>query len=213
MFYIVEMQDYVRVDPELFALDVKSALAKQLELTYENFIDKDLGAVIAVLDILNVGEGIIVPGDGAAYYDATFKLLVYKPELQEVVFAKVDEITNFGAFLDFGAMKGMLHISQAMEDYVNFSKTGSLIGKNSKRSLKKGDLCLARIIAISFKTGEPKIGLTMRQPGLGKLEWIEDDKRRAKLKLARAGVGKGEGKKKRKNQKQGKNKAEKNKNK
>jgi DNA-directed RNA polymerase subunit E' len=30
-------------------------------------------------------------------------------------------------------------------------------------------------VAISHKGDEPKIGLTMRQPGLGKLEWIKED--------------------------------------
>ena len=41
---------------------------------------------------------------------------------------------------------------------------------------------MARIIAISYKGDQPKIGLTMRQPGLGKLEWLSDDKRKAKNK-------------------------------
>ena len=50
------------------------------------------------------------------------------------------------------------------------------MGKSSKRSLKKGDLCLARIVAISHKGDSPKMGLTMRQPGLGKLEWLKEEK-------------------------------------
>lgn len=90
--------------------------------------------------------------------------------------------------MNIGAVEGMLHISQTMDDYVSFSKTDSLIGKNSKRSLKKNDFCIARIVAISFKTIPPKIGLTMRQPGLGKIEWIAEDKRKSKIqadKLAR----------------------------
>ena len=37
---------------------------------------------------------------------------------------------------------------------------------------------MARIVAISFRGDEPKIGLTMRQPGLGKLEWIKDEKKK-----------------------------------
>jgi len=69
----------------------------------------------------------------------------------------------------------MIHISQTMDDYVSFNKSNSLIGKASKRTLKQGDLCLARTVAISHKGGELKIGLTMRQPGLGKLEWIKED--------------------------------------
>ena len=38
---------------------------------------------------------------------------------------------------------------------------------------------MARIVAISFKTTPPKIGLTMRQPGLGKVEWIQEEKKKA----------------------------------
>lgn len=185
MFYMLEIEDYIRVEPELFGLETKEAVLKQLEKSYVNFSDKDFGAVMGVLDVMDVGEGVIIPGDGAAYYKTNFKLLAFKPELHELVFGIIEEITNFGALINMGGMTGMLHISQAMDDFVNFSKTNTLIGKNSKRSLKKGDLCLARIVAISYKTNEQKIGLTMRQPGLGKLEWIEEDKRRAKAQAAK----------------------------
>ncbi|MEM4330633.1 MAG: DNA-directed RNA polymerase [Candidatus Pacearchaeota archaeon] len=180
MFYIVTVEDYVRVDPSLFELDSFEAVKQQLAKIYENFHDRDLGVVIDVLEVLDVEDGVIIPGDGAAYYKSIFKLIVFKPKLQELVYCKVDEITSFGAFMDIGVMKGLIHISQTMEDYVSFSKSGSLSGKETKRSLNVGDKCLARIIAISYKGDEPKIGLTMRQYGLGKLEWIEADKEKEK---------------------------------
>jgi DNA-directed RNA polymerase subunit E' len=182
MFNITEIEDYIRVEPELFGLETREAIMKQLDKTYSNYLDREIGAVISVLDVDEIGEGVIIPGDGAAYYKTNFKLLVFKPELQELVYGSIDEITNFGALMNIGAMQGMLHISQAMDDFVNFSKSGALIGKNSKRSLKKGDLCVARIVALSYKSSEPKVGLTMRQPGLGKLDWIQTDKRKAKGK-------------------------------
>lgn len=198
MFRIVEIADHVRVEPELFGIPIKEAVKKQLEKIYENYIDEELGAVVAVLDIVSVGEGILIPGDPAAYYESIFKLLVFKPELQELVFGQVAQITNFGAFLNIGPLEAMIHISQTMDDFVSFSKSDSLIGKNTKRSLRKNDLCLARIVAISYKTTPPKIGLTMRQPGLGKLEWIQEDKRKAKLaaeKLIKAEAKSEKGKK------------------
>jgi DNA-directed RNA polymerase subunit E' len=83
----------------------------------------------------------------------------------------------------------MIHISQTMEDYVSVSKTGTLSGKNSKRALSKEDNCIARIVAISFKSDEPKIGLTMRQTGLGKVEWIKED-RKKRDSLAKASAKK-----------------------
>jgi len=176
MFYLTEVQDHVRVDPKLFGLPTSEAVDQQLKETYADYYDKELGKVISIIEVLEVGEGVIIPGDGAAYYKSRFKLLVWKPELQELVFGTIAEITSFGAFMDMGGMKGMIHISQTMDDYVSFSKTSSLLGKASKRNLKQGDLCLARIVAISHKGGSSKIGLTMRQPGLGKLDWIKEDK-------------------------------------
>ncbi|MAG61647.1 DNA-directed RNA polymerase [Candidatus Pacearchaeota archaeon] len=181
MFYIVEVEDYVRVEPKLFGLKTSDAVAKQLQETYANYHDKEIGEVIGIISVLEVGNGIIIPGDGAAYYNSKFKLIVWKPEMQELVYGLTEEITNFGAFINLGVMKGVIHISQTMDDYVTFSTTGTLLGKDSKKVLKKRDPCLARIVAVSYKGDQPKIGLTMRQPGLGKLDWIAEEKKAAKI--------------------------------
>lgn len=180
MFYVIDVEDYVRVEPKLFGLDTKTAVEEQLRKIYENFRDEEMGEAIAVISVGSVGEGVIIPGDGAAYYNSEFKLLVWKPEMNELVYGSISEVTNFGAFINLGAMQGMIHISQTMDDFVSFSSSNVLSGKNSKRVLKKGDNCLARIVAISYKGDRPKIGLTMRQPGLGKIEWIEEEKKKEK---------------------------------
>lgn len=176
MFYEVLVTDHVRVEPNKFGMDTDDAVRAQLEESYSGFQDKDIGTVVAVLDVKDVKEGIIIPGDGAAYYESTFKLIVFKPELQEVVYGTVEEITNFGAFLSMGPIRGMIHISQTMDDFVSFSDSGVLTGKDGKKNLAQGDKCMARIVAISYKGEEPKIGLTMRQPGLGKLDWVRAEK-------------------------------------
>jgi len=186
MFYLTEVEDYVRVEPKLFGLPTEESVKAQLFETYEDYYDKEMGKVVAVIEIIEVGKGVLIPGDGAAYYNSKFKLLTWKPELQELVYGKIAEITNFGAFIDMGVMRGMIHISQTMDDYVSFSKADSLLGKASKRSLKIGDLCLARVVAISHKGDDPKIGLTMRQPGLGKLEWIKEDASKKKKDTEKA---------------------------
>jgi len=176
MFYELEVKGHIRIDPRFFDDDIKESLMKSLNEKFENFISKDLGAAIFVKDIVEVGDGIIIPGDGAAYYDTTFKILVFKPEMQEVVSGRISDVTDFGAFLEVGPIDGMIYISQTMDDYVSFSKTNVLTGKESKKSLKANDKCRARIIAISYKEpSNPKIGMTMRQHRLGNLKWIEDD--------------------------------------
>ncbi len=189
MFYLASVEDYIRVEPRHFGLPTREAVEKQLKESYVNSISKDLGMVLCVVDVSDVGDGIIIPGDGATFYRSEFKVVVWKPVLHELVYGAIEEITNFGAFINLGPVKGMIHISQTMEDYVTLSKTGTLSGQASKRSISVGDECVARVVAISYKMGEPKIGLTMRQPGLGKLEWIEDAKKRVEKarKIAESG--------------------------
>ena len=175
MYALCRIRDTVRVPPKDFSAKLDASVLKMVQEEYEGIVDEDLGVIIAVTGASDIGEGKVVPGDGAAYYNSRFKLVTWKPELQELVFGNITEITNFGAFIDMGVIKGMIHIGQTMEDYVSVSKTNTLSGKNSKRSLKAGDNCMARTVAISHKGNFPKIGLTMSQPGLGKMEWIKED--------------------------------------
>ena len=176
MFYKIELKDHIRVPPNLFNLPLEEAVVKRIKIKYNGFISKDLGIVIDVPGIKDIGEGVIIAGDGASYYDVSFELLTYKPEMQEVVLGKVKDIAEFGAFINIGPIDGMIHISQTMDDFVSFSKDKTLSGKETKRTLKVNDLCRARIIAVSFKDMlNPKLGLTMRQQGLGKLEWIKEE--------------------------------------
>jgi DNA-directed RNA polymerase subunit E' len=174
MFYKVKVIDHIRVPPSMFDRPEKDAVLENVLSTFENYISKELGFVVTVIDVGNIKEGVIIPGDGAGYYEAEFELLVFKPELNELIYGKVRDITDFGAFLDMGAAEGMVHISQSMDDFVSFSKDKVLQGKKTGQTLKVNDRCKARIIAISYKDlNHPKIGLSMRQEGVGKLEWLQ----------------------------------------
>ena len=80
-------------------------------------------------------------------------------------------------------MDGLLHVSQVQDDHINTDVGNQrLIGKESKRELRVGDKVRARVVTISLNEISPresKIGLTMRQPGLGKHEWILEDQNKA----------------------------------
>lgn len=176
MFYKIELKDHIRVPPNLFNLPLEESITKRIKAKYNGFISKDLGIVVDASGVKEIGEGVIIPGDGASYYDVSFELLTFKPEMQEIIIGKIKDIAEFGAFINIGPIDGMIHISQTMDDFVSFSKDKTLAGKETKRVLKVNDLCRARIIAVSFKDIlNPKLGLTMRQQGLGRLEWLKEE--------------------------------------
>lgn len=173
MFYKVKVRDHIRIPPDMFKFELEDAMIAEIGKKYEGYISQELGTVIEVSKILDIKDGIIIPGDGATFYETEFVLLTFIPELQEVTLGVIKDIADFGAFMTIGPAEGMIHISQTMNDFVSFSKEKVLVGKDNKKSLKVGDKCRARIISISYKdSSNPKIGLTMRQDGLGKEEWL-----------------------------------------
>ncbi|MPN32171.1 Ribonuclease R [bioreactor metagenome] len=134
---------------------------------------------VLINNVEAVGPGRIVHGDGAVYQTVRFDQLVFRPKDNEVVEGVVVEIVKFGAFIRFGPLDGLLHISQVMDDRVDYDLDNQrLIGKDTGRALSVGDVVRARIVSMELNEKNPqdsKIGLTMRQPGLGKLEWIAED--------------------------------------
>jgi len=176
MFYKVVLKDIVRVPPNQFGSDIEASILSQIGEKYTGFTSSEMGVVIDVIRVSNYGEGIIIPGDGAAYYEAEFEVIALRLSLQESIVGKIRDIADFGAFITLGPIEGMIHVSQTMDDFVSFSEDKVLQGKEKGKVLKVNDVCRAKVIAISFKDlSNPKIGLTMRQPFLGTLNDIKGE--------------------------------------
>lgn len=183
MYRIETIKEKIRVPPEKLNMKVEDAVMQSIADQMEGTIDQRLGVVLAVTSVDAVAEGKIIPNDPGVYYMSTFELLTYKPELQELVYGEVIDNTEFGSFIRIGPMDGLIHISQIMDDFVSYDNKNSVfLGKESKRTLKEGDLVRARIIAVSFGDEQNKIGLTMRQPLLGNMVWIEEEKKKKRGK-------------------------------
>jgi len=179
----VQREDVVRIPPERLGEDI-DALARELtRTTLEGKVGPDRSLTLIASSIERVGEGRIVHGDGAVYQTVKYDAVVFLPQIQEITDGTIVEVLKFGAFVRFGPLDGLLHISQVMDDRVDVDEEGQrLIGKDSKRDLRMGDKVRTRIVAVSLNERAPresKIGLTMRQPSLGKIEWIEEDRARS----------------------------------
>lgn len=180
MYKKMKLSDTIRVAPDLLGSDVNINVKDALKVKLEGRLDKQIGSIVAITEIDKIGEGHILVGDGAVYYDVDFQAIVFSPIIQEVVEGEIVETVDFGAFISIGAMDGLLHVSQITDDFMSYDgKNGRLISKVGTRSLGEGDKVRARIVALSINEREPresKIGLTMRQSALGKLEWLEEDR-------------------------------------
>lgn len=202
MFKLIRMEDTIRIPPDAFGKPLENVGYQQVKAKYEGVVDEVLGYVIAVINVKVSPVGKIIPGDGATYHKVTFSLLTFYPTIQEVVEGEVVEVADFGAFIRIGPVDALLHVSQLMDDFITYDeKQGTLVGKETKRKLTTGDRVRVRITAVSLGRagGSAKIGVTARQPFLGKLEWIEEDLQ--KMAKQQEKIEKNEGEKKQKGEK------------
>lgn len=193
MFKLLTLEDTIRIPPETFGNPLEAVGYQQVKAKYEGVVDEELGYVIAVVDVKANPIGKIIPGDGATYHKVTFSLLTFYPKVQEVVEGEVVEIADFGAFVRIGPIDALLHVSQLMDDFISYDeKQGVLLGKETKRKLVSGDQVRVRITAVSLgRAGSSgKIGVTGRQPFLGKLEWIDQDVQKIKESMEKKTVEK-----------------------
>jgi DNA-directed RNA polymerase subunit E' len=178
MFKILTVKDEVRVLPTKFDLELKQAVKESLQEQIEGKLHPDIGVFLAVTDVNEIGDGKIIPEDGAIYYPVEYKILAYRPEINEMVLGEVVDITEFGAFTRVGPLDALIHVSQIMDDKIAYDvKNSQFTGKKTGYKLKEGDLVRARIVGVSLGKGRSKISLTMRQPLLGAVDWIEKEKR------------------------------------
>lgn len=178
MFNKITLRDTIRIDPSMFGKPLEEAAYDELRTKYEGLVDDELGYVISVIDLDVNPVGRILQGDGGTHHPVTFTILTFYPELQEVIEGEVVEVADFGTFLRIGPVDALLHVSQLMDDFISFDeRQGVLLGRESGRTIQRGDTFRVRIVAVSFPRGRSsgKIGVTARQPFLGKLDWIEKE--------------------------------------
>ena len=184
MYITVEKEYIARIPPEKLSGDYDDAVkqvakesieGKLIDLTEANYQNKK-AFIISVVSVKTVGEGTIVHGDGGVYQSILYKALGYLPEMQEVVDGIVTSVKEFGAFVRFGPFEGLLHISQIMDDMISTDLTNQrIIGKETKREIRVGDKVRVKIVSLNLASAsmlDSRIGLNMKQLGLGRVDWL-----------------------------------------
>ena len=178
MYMMKSGEGVVRIPPERLGEDIEEVVKDLARTQFEGTFDGEKNLVVLVQDIKRVDEGRVVHGDGAVYQTVSYNSLMFTPSNQEIIHGFVCDVLKFGAFVRFGPLDALVHISQVMDDHVDVDANNKrLLGKETKRDLRVNDAVRARVVTVSINERNPresKIGLTMRQPGLGKLDWLEE---------------------------------------
>ncbi|MFB6121281.1 MAG: DNA-directed RNA polymerase [Halobacteriaceae archaeon] len=183
MYKRVRLKDTVEVPPrhlaDVSAKRVKSLLQEKLE----GRMDEEVGSIVTVTEVHDVGDGAVLPNRPGVYYEAEFDALTFDPQMQEVIDGEIVEVVNFGAFVGIGPVDGLLHVSQISDEYLTYDEANQMLSaRESNRTIGVGDAVRARIVTKSIDERNPrdsKIGLTAKQVGLGKHGWLQEEREEA----------------------------------
>lgn len=183
MYKRVRLTDTVEVPPEALA-DVSPGRVKALlQDKLEGRMDEEVGSVVTVTEVHDIGDGAVLPNRPGVYYKAEFDAVTFDPEMQEVIDGEVVEVVGFGAFVGIGPVDGLLHVSQISDEYLAYDEDNQqLASRETNKVLSVDDAVRARIVTKSIDERNPrdsKIGLTAKQPGLGKLGWLREERETA----------------------------------
>lgn len=178
MYKLIVFEDVIRIPPRLFGKPLREAALEILRESFEGRVLEGIGLVVSVLDAEASEEGYLTFGDGSSYHQARFTALVFSAVNQEVVEGEVVLVENIGITVRLGAVDGFVHKSQVFptRDVMYDRDQGIVIAESGKRIIRRGDIVRARVIGVGYdeQRGVMRVRLTMRQPYLGKLEYVKE---------------------------------------
>ena len=176
MYYLTRIRETVRVPPNRFGDQIENVILDISRSKNETTIGGDIGMIVAILNVNEISPGRIVPGDGATFHDVEYEALTFRPIDDEVTEGEVVETTKFGFFMRIGCTDALAHISQISDEYFQMSSraSGVLVGRESGRTIRPGDLVRGKIITATVDHVSMKIAITMKGEGLGLKTWLEE---------------------------------------
>ncbi|CAG8450412.1 15397_t:CDS:2 [Cetraspora pellucida] len=96
MFILTVLKDTIHIQPYDFHKPKFDALTDEINRIYANKVIQDVGLCICLFEIISASEEIVHYGDGASYAKVTFRLVVFRPFIGEIIEGTVSSNTFEG---------------------------------------------------------------------------------------------------------------------
>lgn len=95
--------DSVRIPPPLLAQPTLISVHSEMDKKYPNRVMMDVGlAICRYGDALEVGDGVLVAGDGGAHHEVVVRLVVFRPFVEEVCIGTIIKSSEEGIRVSLG---------------------------------------------------------------------------------------------------------------
>ncbi|OUC46835.1 putative DNA-directed RNA polymerase [Trichinella nativa] len=96
MFKLCKFRQIIRIPPHRFGEDVVKYLEIKIGEMFINKVILNYGLCICVHSIEEIGDSITLPGDGGAHTEVTWNMIVFHPNIGEVLKGEISKCDSTG---------------------------------------------------------------------------------------------------------------------
>merc|ERR1712126_451199 len=202
MFILSELKSLVRLFPRGFNKSLEDQVTDELNRKLANKVLLNVGLCLSLYDILEIGDSFIFPGDGSSHTRVRFRMLVFRPEIEEVLVGKIKNCSKEGVQVSLEFFDDILIPSDSLQHPARYDDSESVWiweypledGEHHDLFMDAGEQIRFKIVSESFvdsgpvksksgaetevKKDEVKVSpfsltASINEPGLGLLKWWE----------------------------------------
>ena len=103
MFILTTIVDRIRIPANMLNLPTLTALHSEIDRKYPNRVLMNVGLVVCRYGkCLKITNGACVPGDGGTHHECLFRLVVFRPFVEEVCLGTIVKSTPEGIQVSLG---------------------------------------------------------------------------------------------------------------
>jgi len=194
MFVLSEIRTLIRLLPRGFDRSLEDQLTDEINRKLANKVLINVGLCLSIHDIVEIGESFLFPGDGASHTKVRFRMLVFRPHMEEVLIGKIKSCSKEGVHVSLEFFDDILIPAESLQHPSRFDETESEYPTEEDEHhdlfMDPGEQIRIRVVSEQFvDTGptKPKITEseqkeevrtppyslvgTINEPGLGLLSW------------------------------------------
>lgn len=122
MFVLAKFKDIIRVPAQCLGQPIEEVLTDELNKRFANKVVLQVGLVICLHDILDIGESYIYCGDGAIHTRCIYRMIVFRPQVGEVLVGTLKSSSKEGLTVSFGFFENILIPSQQLNEPSQFNE-------------------------------------------------------------------------------------------
>jgi DNA-directed RNA polymerase III subunit RPC8 len=103
MFVLTDILDKIRIPPGLLGVGTVQAIHNEIDQKFPNRVLMDVGLVVCRYgNVQSVGHGVCIAGDGGSHHECSFRLVVFRPFVEEVCLGRILRSTAQGIQVSTG---------------------------------------------------------------------------------------------------------------